>query len=268
MGYYDDYLEHHGILGQKWGVRRFENKNGHLTAAGKVRYDGDKVSKKEQRAAYNKRYDEWSSKQDANDAEFRRVQELRKGLGKTGLTRTINAARNKSDAAKEYNKAYDEWSSKQDKLDKEWRSVKASKPGLSDKQKKMIIAGAAIAGTALAAYGGYKIHQVNQQNKATKQAIDNATKALNDFKAAQSSMNRPNPMKPTSSGSFQNAAPKIDRSTVEHTPIDRIQIDRATVNRVKVDRTPINIDSFNKAAQANDDLVNNLFKKNAKNLGL
>lgn len=33
-----DYLEHHGILGQKWGVRRYQNKDGTLTAAGKKRY--------------------------------------------------------------------------------------------------------------------------------------------------------------------------------------------------------------------------------------
>lgn len=31
-------LYHHGIKGQKWGVRRFQNKDGSLTAAGKKRY--------------------------------------------------------------------------------------------------------------------------------------------------------------------------------------------------------------------------------------
>lgn len=40
MSYYEQpYLSHHGILGQKWGVRRFQNKDGSLTAAGKKRYD-------------------------------------------------------------------------------------------------------------------------------------------------------------------------------------------------------------------------------------
>lgn len=32
------YLSHHGILGQKWGIRRFQNKDGSLTEAGKKRY--------------------------------------------------------------------------------------------------------------------------------------------------------------------------------------------------------------------------------------
>lgn len=31
-------LAHHGILGMKWGVRRYQNKDGTLTAAGKKRY--------------------------------------------------------------------------------------------------------------------------------------------------------------------------------------------------------------------------------------
>lgn len=35
--YYSDELEHHGILGMKWGIRRYQNADGSLTEAGKRR---------------------------------------------------------------------------------------------------------------------------------------------------------------------------------------------------------------------------------------
>lgn len=34
-------LYHHGTKGMKWGVRRYQNKDGSLTPAGKARYDRD-----------------------------------------------------------------------------------------------------------------------------------------------------------------------------------------------------------------------------------
>ena len=34
----DLYLAHHGIKGQKWGVRRYQNEDGSLTSEGKDRY--------------------------------------------------------------------------------------------------------------------------------------------------------------------------------------------------------------------------------------
>ena len=42
----DNGLTHYGILGMKWGVRRFQNKDGTLTTAGKARYS-DRLTKKD-----------------------------------------------------------------------------------------------------------------------------------------------------------------------------------------------------------------------------
>ena len=41
MGYYNNEMYHHGVKGMKWGVRRFQNKDGSLTNAGRKRYDQD-----------------------------------------------------------------------------------------------------------------------------------------------------------------------------------------------------------------------------------
>ena len=35
-----DYLAHYGILGQRWGIRRFQNEDGTLTPEGRARYFG------------------------------------------------------------------------------------------------------------------------------------------------------------------------------------------------------------------------------------
>ena len=37
----EDHLEHHGVKGQKWGVRRYQNADGSLTNSGKKRYSSN-----------------------------------------------------------------------------------------------------------------------------------------------------------------------------------------------------------------------------------
>ena len=64
------YLIHHGIPKQRWGVRRFQNKDGSLTAAGKRRYGssnehGNTISNKEGKKQLRRDY----KKADATAAE-------------------------------------------------------------------------------------------------------------------------------------------------------------------------------------------------------
>ena len=62
--YNDEYLEHHGIKGMHWGIRRFRNRDGSLTAAGRARYDVDLKKSKQRVKSAKDRYNSSGRKSD------------------------------------------------------------------------------------------------------------------------------------------------------------------------------------------------------------
>ena len=149
-------LYHHGILGQKWGIRRYQNEDGTWTAAGKQRYGDDD-----------------------------------------------------SDSGKSSKKLSGVSSNDKDSNSK----------SKSERVKTIAKIGAIAAGTALAAYGTYKISQNYKTQKADWEARMNAIfSSLND-----------------------------DEDDLLFTPINRTNVNRTNVNKTEVNT----IDFKNKTGAVN-----------------
>ena len=108
-------LRHHGIKGQKWGVRRFQNKDGSLTPAGKKRYDDGEGS-------YNY----------GKDSGNRKVVRVPKGSNDNNYESTLNKVKSAGKIVDEMKK-YSNSSQKSNDPNME-RRIRKSITELSDKE--------------------------------------------------------------------------------------------------------------------------------------
>lgn len=194
-----DYIKHHGIRGQRWGVRRFQNKDGSLKPAGEKRYYEDAKSARK------------DSKTTSSSTE-----------------------------------------------------TETKKKGLSDKQKKALKIGAAAVGTALAAYGGYKLYQAVEEKSIQSKKLPTEQLKSIGIKTVEPDRIKVDTVKvektPVSTFKptleFNTSGPAVSTSS---RPTQTAST-RTTSSNIKGSQT------FNKAAKANDDLINELLNKNGKML--
>ena len=85
-----DRLKHHGIKGQKWGVRRFQNKDGSLTREGQKHYSNESIKKLINKKDKTYNLEKWGSSPSNNLLIIAGVS----GSGKSTTAKNIKAAKN------------------------------------------------------------------------------------------------------------------------------------------------------------------------------
>ena len=88
----EDYLAHWGVKGMRWGVRRYQNKDGTLTPAGQKRYNKEMTKlKAEEKVLKNKQ--KTQAKINKLEEKRRSVNEQKRNIGKKpGLNKSSDSA--------------------------------------------------------------------------------------------------------------------------------------------------------------------------------
>lgn len=141
-------LAHHGIIGQKWGVRRFQNSDGSLTDAGRKRYgvNIERAEKNLEKAVSDKKEKHLSRSE-------RKRSSLLVDYAKEDLhAEKVLDAINKNGGLTDHQKKLAENNKKRGMSDKE-AAVAAYQ---TDRVQKALLAVGGVTVTAAAAYGVYK----------------------------------------------------------------------------------------------------------------
>ena len=96
----DDELQNHGIRGMKWGIRRYQNKDGSLTAAGKKRYEAEmaKVKAETRKARNEQRVQKKFSKIDEAKQKLEELKKANRAPEEAAKKAKEDAKKAKSDA--------------------------------------------------------------------------------------------------------------------------------------------------------------------------
>lgn len=140
----EEYLIHHGIKGQRWGIRRFQNEDGSLTSEGVKRYQTAKGEYKQAKRDYDKSF---------NDAyKYSNRHPIGQVFNKDMKKESEEKWGDVYDKAAAYNRAHKEYKDAK----KEYRHTPEHRANVARAAK----IGAGLAAGALASYGVYKASQL------------------------------------------------------------------------------------------------------------